>query len=99
MKKKNPTVSGFVKEKINWEYFYEQAELYANMPVCQEFQKNSKDEATRKAEQNQEWGTTRNQNPKSNSNQNPEKKSQKPESTQKSLKKTGQVKKALQVHA
>jgi hypothetical protein len=30
--------------------------------------KISKDKAARKAKQNQEWGTTRNQNPESNSN-------------------------------
>ena len=36
-KKKNPTVSGFVKEKINCKKLCEHLGLYANASVCQEF--------------------------------------------------------------
>ncbi len=53
------------------------------------FSEMSRDQAARRARQNQEWGTTKSQNLKSNSNN---KKSQNPASIQKPLKKTDQVK-------
>ena len=66
--KKNPTVSGFVKEKINCKKLCEHLGLYTNASVCQEFHEISKDQAVGRWKQNQEWGTTFGPNSVSNPN-------------------------------
>jgi len=87
-------MSGFVKEKINCKYFYEQAELYAAAVICQEFQKTVfqkkyKDEVAMKQNRirsgEQQGIKIQNQIQTTNKYQNVE-------SIEKPLKKTDQVK-------
>ncbi len=66
--KEGPDDARLCQREINCTKLCKQPELYASVSVCQEFhQKISKDKAARRARQNQEWGTTKDQNPESNS--------------------------------